>query len=98
MVAMNSMPQQEVAKGSGQIEFLRANPTTSLNFVVKNPSPEYPCGASTVEIASAVLAGMGLILNLTGRAIVFRLFVMVVYITIKALSCCQKAMNLVMAG
>jgi len=38
-VAMNSIPQHEVANGSGQIEFFRANPTTLLSFVAKNPSP-----------------------------------------------------------
>jgi hypothetical protein len=30
MVAMNSIPQQEVAKGNGQSELARAIPTTSL--------------------------------------------------------------------
>jgi hypothetical protein len=39
MVAMNSIPQQEVAKGSGQMEFFLANPTTLSKEVAKNPSP-----------------------------------------------------------
>jgi hypothetical protein len=34
MVAMNSIPQQEVAKGNGQSES-RAIPTTSFSFVAK---------------------------------------------------------------
>jgi hypothetical protein len=36
---MNSIPQQEVAKGKGQIEFFLAKPTTSLSFIAKKPSP-----------------------------------------------------------
>jgi hypothetical protein len=36
---MNSIPQQLVANGKGQIEFFLARPTTSLNLVEKNPSP-----------------------------------------------------------
>jgi hypothetical protein len=39
MVAMNSIPQQEVAKGNGQSELARAIPTTSFRVVAKNPSP-----------------------------------------------------------
>jgi hypothetical protein len=42
MVAMNSIPQQEVA--NGQSELARAIPTTSFR-VVKNPSPTTPSGA-----------------------------------------------------
>jgi hypothetical protein len=45
---MNSMPQQEVAKGRGQREFFLASPTTSLSLVAKNPSPGYPSGISTM--------------------------------------------------
>jgi hypothetical protein len=71
MVAMNSIPQQDVANGKGQREFLRARPTTSLSLVVKNPSPAYPSGASATETASEILASMGVILNLTGRDIFF---------------------------
>jgi hypothetical protein len=48
MVAINSIPQHEVAKGNGQSELALANPTTSLNFVAKKPSPEYPGGGATV--------------------------------------------------
>jgi hypothetical protein len=47
MVAMNSIPQQEVAKGKGQSELARANPTTSFNFVAKYPSPVTPSGGGT---------------------------------------------------
>jgi hypothetical protein len=36
MVAMNSIPQQEVAKGNGQSELARAIPTTSFRVVAKN--------------------------------------------------------------
>jgi hypothetical protein len=36
---MNSMPQQEVAKGRGQIELARAIPTADDNLVAKKPSP-----------------------------------------------------------
>jgi len=39
MVAMNSIPQQEVAKGKGHKEFFLAKPTTLSNFVAKKPSP-----------------------------------------------------------
>ena len=45
MVAMNSIPQQEVAKGSGQMEFLRARPTTLSIEVAKKPGPSIPSGA-----------------------------------------------------
>jgi hypothetical protein len=34
------MPQQEVAKGKGHIEFLRARPTAFEKEVAKNPFPE----------------------------------------------------------
>src|SRR5258708_2182490 len=43
---MNSMPQQEVANGSGQIEFFRARPTTFSRLVAKNPAPSSPSGLS----------------------------------------------------
>jgi hypothetical protein len=36
---MNSIPQQEVAKGKGQIELDLANPMASLNLATINPSP-----------------------------------------------------------
>jgi hypothetical protein len=48
MVAMNSIPQQEVAKGNGQSELARAIPTTSFRVVAKNPSPTTPSGGSTI--------------------------------------------------
>jgi hypothetical protein len=48
MVAMNSIPQQEVANGNGQSELARAIPTTSFSVVAKNPSPTTPSGGSTI--------------------------------------------------
>jgi hypothetical protein len=67
MVAMNSIPQHDVAKGKGHKEFLRASPTTELNCVAKNPSPGTPSGAFPIPIASAISASFGCMLNLTGR-------------------------------
>ena len=46
MVAMNSMPQHDVANGSGHIEFLRAMPTTFSRLVAKKPAPSTPGGLS----------------------------------------------------
>jgi|SRR6516165_4319354 hypothetical protein len=69
MVAMNSIPQQDVANGRGQSEFFRANPTTLFNVVAKKPSPEWPGGISARAILFFGSAGIGVILNLTGRAI-----------------------------
>jgi hypothetical protein len=37
MVAMNSIPQQDVAKGNGQMEFFRASPITFSKLVAKKP-------------------------------------------------------------
>ena len=48
MVAMNSIPQQEVANGNGQMELERANPITLSNEVAKKPCPSTPSGVSTV--------------------------------------------------
>jgi hypothetical protein len=48
MVAINSIPQQEVAKGKGQIEFFLAKPTTLSSDVAKKPGAEYPSGGSTI--------------------------------------------------
>jgi hypothetical protein len=45
MVAINSIPQQEVAKGKGQSEFARARPTALSKVVAKNPEPVTPGGA-----------------------------------------------------
>jgi hypothetical protein len=70
MVAMNSIPQQEVAKGKGQMEFLRANPTTSLNLEAKKPSPWYPSGISTRLISLS--RGFCFMLYETGRAIIIQ--------------------------
>src|SRR6185369_3982124 len=46
MVAMNSIPQQDVANGSGHMEFLRARPTTLSRLVAKKPAPSTPGGFS----------------------------------------------------
>src|SRR5690606_32900610 len=46
IVAINSIPQQEVAKGSGQSELARANPMALSKVVAKNPAPSTPGGAS----------------------------------------------------
>jgi len=66
-VAINSIPQQEVAKGSGQIEFFRANPITPFNLVAKKPSPWWPSGISTMLISDT--SGFFVILYDTGRDI-----------------------------
>jgi hypothetical protein len=58
MVAINSIPQHEVANGNGQSELALAKPTTLSKEVVWKPSPEYPSGASTNLI---------LVLYCTGR-------------------------------
>ena len=47
MVAINSIPQQEVAKGNGHKECDLANPTTLSIDVAKKPDPSIPGGAST---------------------------------------------------
>jgi len=44
-VAINSIPQQEVAKGNGHREFARASPTALSSVVAKNPDPVTPGGA-----------------------------------------------------
>jgi hypothetical protein len=48
MVAMNSIPQQEVANGNGQMELLLASPITLSKVVAKNPGAEYPSGELTL--------------------------------------------------
>jgi hypothetical protein len=48
MVAMNSIPQQDVANGKGHKECERANPTTLSIDVAKKPDPSIPGGASTI--------------------------------------------------
>ena len=50
MVAMNSIPQHEVAKGNGQIEFARAKPTACSNLVAKKPGPSRPAGGDAISI------------------------------------------------
>jgi hypothetical protein len=44
MVAINSIPQQEVANGRGQSELALAKPITASIFVAKNPGPSSPSG------------------------------------------------------
>lgn len=51
MVAINSMPQQEVAKGSGHNECERAKPIALSKEVAKKPFPSMPGGASTILIS-----------------------------------------------
>src|SRR5690606_28847034 len=45
-VAINSIPQQDVANGRGHNEFARASPMALSNLVAKNPAPSTPGGAS----------------------------------------------------
>jgi hypothetical protein len=45
---MNSIPQQDVANGSGQSELLLAIPITWSNEVAKKPVPSTPAGASII--------------------------------------------------
>jgi hypothetical protein len=47
MVAINSIPQQEVANGNGHKECERARPTAFSMEVAKKPDPSIPGGAST---------------------------------------------------
>ncbi len=55
-VAINSIPQQEVAKGKGQSENFRAIPITLLSFVAKKPSPSKPSGASASILITGLLS------------------------------------------
>jgi hypothetical protein len=55
MVAINSMPQQEVAKGNGQSELALAKPTTSFNLVAKKPSPTTPSGGATIFVLESLI-------------------------------------------
>jgi hypothetical protein len=52
---MNSIPQQEVANGSGHNELALAKPTTSLSLVAKNPSPVTPSGGATIFILESLI-------------------------------------------
>src|SRR5690606_241946 len=52
--AIYSIPQHEVAKGSGQSEWLLAKPITLLNLVAKKPSPSKPSGG----VASILTVGL----------------------------------------
>ena len=74
MVAINSIPQQEVAKGKGHKEFFLARPTTELNCVAKKPSPGTPSGALPIEIASEISASLGFKLKRTGRILLILYF------------------------
>jgi hypothetical protein len=55
MVAINSIPQQEVANGSGQSELARAIPTSLSIDVAKNPGPSIPGGASAIVISLDIM-------------------------------------------
>ena len=55
MVAINSIPQQEVANGKGHNECERAKPTTLSKEVAKKPEPSIPGGASTILISLMLL-------------------------------------------
>jgi hypothetical protein len=55
MVAMNSIPQQEVAKGSGHNELALAKPITLSNEVAKKPDPSIPGGASANFISLIII-------------------------------------------
>src|SRR5690606_6651073 len=46
MVAINSIPQQDVANGRGHRELALAKPIALSNIVVIKPSPQYPSGIS----------------------------------------------------
>src|SRR3989337_645888 len=67
MVAINSIPQQEVAKGKGQMEFFLAKPITLFKEVAKKPSPWCPSGISPMLISFT--RGFCVILYDTGRDI-----------------------------
>ena len=51
MVAINSIPQQEVANGNGHNECERAKPIALSKEVAKKPFPSIPGGASTILIS-----------------------------------------------
>src|SRR5690606_28764009 len=46
IVAINSIPQQDVANGNGHSEFALAKPMALSKVVAKNPAPSTPGGAS----------------------------------------------------
>jgi hypothetical protein len=48
MVAINSMPQHDVANGNGHNEFALANPITLSSVVAKKPGWAYPSGGSAI--------------------------------------------------
>jgi hypothetical protein len=47
-VAINSIPQQDVANGNGQIELALANPMASSTLVEKKPCPSSPAGGGVI--------------------------------------------------
>jgi len=51
MVAINSIPQHDVANGKGHKECERANPMTLSKDVAKKPDPSMPGGALTILIS-----------------------------------------------
>jgi hypothetical protein len=54
MVAMNSIPQHEVANGKGHNELARAKPTAFSNEVAKKPAPSMPSGRYSVLISMLI--------------------------------------------
>jgi hypothetical protein len=66
---MNSIPQQDVAKGKGQREFFLARPYHAFKFGGKETFALVAFGISAIATVSFRLASFGCILNLTGRDI-----------------------------
>jgi hypothetical protein len=56
-VAINSIPQHDVAKGKGHKEFARASPTALSRVVAKKPAPETPGGAGA-NFISLIIHGI----------------------------------------
>jgi hypothetical protein len=56
-VAINSIPQQDVAKGSGHNELARAKPMALSTRVAKNPGPSMPGGGCTIWLFFGALCG-----------------------------------------
>src|SRR6188768_4207453 len=58
---MNSIPQQDVANGNGQMEFFRASPTTFSRLVAKKPVPSIPSGFSEMLITFELLVAVSIL-------------------------------------
>jgi hypothetical protein len=69
MVAMNSIPQHDVANGNGHKECDRASPITLSNEVAKKPDPSIPGGASANLISLMFLSFQYLIFRRIKRQI-----------------------------